>query len=92
MQKLSTIPFRNNFVNQFPGDDSGNLKPRQTPGLLYSKAVPTPVKDVTLLAWSDALAKELEIEKPTDKKDIDILGGNYVTSSMRPSFRNCRSE
>jgi uncharacterized protein YdiU (UPF0061 family) len=84
MQKLSTIPFRNDFVNQFPGDDSGNLKPRQTPGLLYSKAVPTPVKDVTLLAWSDALAKELEIEKPTDKKDIDILGGNYVTSSMRP--------
>jgi uncharacterized protein YdiU (UPF0061 family) len=84
MQKFSTIPFRNDFVNGFPGDDSGNLKPRQTPGMLYSKAVPTPVQNVSLLAWSDALAAELEIEKPTGQQDIDILGGNIVTPSMRP--------
>lgn len=84
MQDLSAIRFQNDFVNKFKGDESGSLKPRQTPGVFYSKALPTPVKNVTLLAWSDALAAELEIQKPTDQKEIDILGGNRVTPSMRP--------
>src|SRR6187431_224159 len=84
MQDISTIKFENKFIEHFNGDDSGSLLPRQTPGMFYSKALPTPVKNVTLLAWSDELAKELEIKKPTDQKDVDILGGNLVTSSMFP--------
>lgn len=84
MQNLSTLSFKNDFVNHFKGDESGSLKPRQTPGVFYSLAVPTPVEKVTLLAWSDALAAELEVEKPTDQKGIDILGGNHVTPSMKP--------
>lgn len=84
MQNLSSLNFKNDFVNSFKGDTSGSLKPRQTPGVLYSTALPTPVKEVTLLAWSDGLAKELEIEKPTTQKGLDILGGNKVTPSMRP--------
>ena len=83
-QNLSAINFQNDFVNQFKGDESGSLKPRQTPGVFYSKALPTPVKNVSLLAWSDALAAELEIQKPAAQKDIDILGGNFVTPSMKP--------
>src|SRR5687768_10068888 len=84
MQNLSSINFQNNLTEHFSGDDSGSLKPRQTPGMFYSKALPTPVKEVKLLAWSDDLAKELEIKKPTQQKDIDILGGNLVTPSMFP--------
>ncbi len=84
MENLSAIQFKNDFVNSFTGDESGDLTPRQTPGVFYSKALPTPVKNVTLLAWSDGLAKELEIEKPTDQNDIDILGGNAVVPSMHP--------
>jgi uncharacterized protein YdiU (UPF0061 family) len=84
MQNLSEIQFKNEFVENFDGDESGNITPRQTPGKLYSKALPTPVKKVTLLAWSEDLAKELEIEKPIDQHDVDILGGNLVTSSMHP--------
>src|SRR5687768_16634671 len=84
MQKLSSIEFRKEFVNTFDGDDSGDLRPRQTPKVLYSKALPTPVKSPTLLAWSDDLAKELGIEKPTSQEDIDILGGNNVTQTMYP--------
>ncbi|MFB9865307.1 protein adenylyltransferase SelO [Rufibacter immobilis] len=84
MQNLSTKEYKNEFVQAFPGDDSGNVKPRQTPGVLYSKALPTPVKKPQLLAWSDALAQELGIEKPTDQKDIDVLGGNHVAPSMYP--------
>jgi len=84
MQNLLTTTYKNDFVQTFDGDDSGDLQPRQTPGVLYSKAVPTPVKQPRLLAWSDELARELGIAKPADQKEIDILGGNLVTASMYP--------
>lgn len=83
MQNLSTKKYKNEFINTFDGDESGELSPRQTPGVLYSKAEPTPVRNPTLLAWSEELANELEIQKP-DQDDIKILGGNLITSSMYP--------
>lgn len=84
MQQLRNIEFKNEFVKNFPGDKSGDLRPRQTPGMLYSKALPTPVNRVSLLAWSEELAKELGIEKPVEQIDTNILGGNLVTKSMLP--------
>lgn len=95
MAKLSFIEFKKEFVIQFDGDDSGDLQPRQTPKVLYSKAVPTPVKSPSLLAWSDDLAAELGIEalsplKGSEEKlkpaqdDLNILAGNLVTPSMYP--------
>ncbi len=84
MKKINEITFRNDFVESFPGDDTGNTRPRQTPGMLYSKALPTPVPKVTLLAWSEALAEELGLSQPTSQEEIDILGGNKVTPSMYP--------
>lgn len=84
MESLRAKEYKNEFVSNFPGDESGSLKPRQTPGVLYSKAVPTPVKKPTLLAWSDELAQELGIQKPTGQDEIDILGGNLVTPTMHP--------
>jgi len=87
MENLSTQIFKNEFVTTFEGDQTGNLQPRQTPGVLYSKAIPTPVHQPQLLAWSDELANELGIQKP-DQQDIDILGGNLVTPSMYP-YANC---
>ncbi|MGY0034353.1 protein adenylyltransferase SelO family protein [Pedobacter sp. NJ-S-72] len=83
MKNLSTKAFKNEFITAFDGDKTGDLQPRQTPGALYSKAIPTPVKNPELLAWSDELAAELHIEKP-DEKDILILGGNLVTPTMYP--------
>ncbi|AKD03997.1 YdiU family protein [Pontibacter korlensis] len=84
MQSLSSKTYKKEFVSTFPGDHSGILTPRQTPGVLYSKAVPTPVEKVTLLAWSAELAEELGIQKPETQQDIDILGGNNVTDTMYP--------
>jgi uncharacterized protein YdiU (UPF0061 family) len=84
MHNLGTIPFKNEFVNSFEGDQTGNLTSRQTAGMFYAKALPTPVKKINLLAWSDELAEELELQKPTEQKDIDILGGNRITASMKP--------
>lgn len=83
MERLSLKEFKNEFVKSFEGDDTGDLRPRQTPRVLYSKAIPTPVSNPVLLAWSDDLAKDLGIASP-DEKDVNVLGGNLVTSSMYP--------
>ncbi|WP_158799702.1 YdiU family protein [Pedobacter sp. L105] len=83
MDNLSTKTFNNDFVSTFDGDQTGNLQPRQTPGVLYSKAIPTPVHRPQLLAWSDELAEEMGIAQP-DQQDINILGGNLVTPTMYP--------
>jgi len=83
MDNLSTKTFEKVFASTFDGDHSGNLQPRQTPGVLYSKALPTPVHQPELLAWSDELAAELDIAEP-NAQDIAILGGNLVTPTMYP--------
>ncbi|MET1056842.1 MAG: protein adenylyltransferase SelO [Pedobacter sp.] len=87
MDNLSTKAFEKVYVSTFEGDQSGNLQPRQTPGVMYSKAIPTPVHQPALLAWSDELAAELGISEPNEQ-DIAILGGNLVTPSMYP-YANC---
>ncbi|MHA6279695.1 protein adenylyltransferase SelO [Salinimicrobium sp. CAU 1759] len=83
MPALAEKDWKNKFVEAFEGDDSGNRTPRQTPGKLYSKAEPTPVAAPKLLAWSQDLAKELQIDYPTNK-DVETLAGNHITSSMFP--------
>ncbi|HEV7333775.1 MAG TPA: YdiU family protein [Flavisolibacter sp.] len=82
-QPLHQVSFRNEFVNSFAGDDSGKQEPRQTPGVFWSKAMPTPVPDIKLLGWSESMAEILELQPPT-KEDIEILGGNLVTDTMHP--------
>lgn len=84
MESLSNKIFQNRFTQHFPGDTSGNLMPRQTPGVLWSKALPTAVKKPELLAWSDDLAHRLGIERPKEPGEIGILSGNLLTESMRP--------
>jgi len=87
MDNLSTKDFEKVFVSTFAGDHSGNLQPRQTPGVLYSKTNPTPVAKPALLAWSEDLAAELGISEPNEQ-DVQILSGNMSTPSMYP-YANC---
>lgn len=84
MDTLSGKEYRKEFISHFPGDNSGDDTPRQTPGMLWSKAIPTPVRSPKLLSWSDELAQQLGIEKPDNQDEINILGGSRVTSSMHP--------
>ncbi len=84
MQNLSSKIFDNEFTSTFTGDESGNRGSRQTPRVLYSKAIPTPVAHPTLLAWSQDLASELAIQHPENQSDIAILAGNLITPSMYP--------
>ncbi len=83
MKNLSSKLFKTKFVDTFPGDDSGSTHARQTPGVLYSKALPTPVAKPELVAWSAELAESLGIAEP-GPDDIQILGGNLVTPTMYP--------
>ncbi len=84
MESLITKEFKTEFVSNFDGDITGDTRSRQTPGVLYSKAMPTPVKHPELLAWSEDLAGKLEIDKPIAQKEIDILGGNAINPTMFP--------
>ncbi|MDT0684961.1 protein adenylyltransferase SelO [Autumnicola psychrophila] len=83
MQSLSRKNYSNEFVSKFKGDESGDLSPRQTPGVLYSKAIPTPVPQPHLIAWTEDFAQELGISTPNED-DLAVLAGNKVTSSMQP--------
>ncbi len=83
MPAIKEKEFKSDFVRSFKGDDSGDRTPRQTPGMLYAKALPTPVAAPKLLAWSQELAKNLDVDHPSEE-DIEILGGNRVTKSMQP--------
>lgn len=84
MERLNTKKYKNEFVENFEGDETGDSRPRQTPGAFYSKAIPTPVKEPKLLAWSDDLASELGIQRPQDQIEVEILGGNHLAPTMYP--------
>ena len=83
MQHLHSQTYTSDFVNAFEGDHSGDLRPRQTPGVLYSQAYPTPVSKPKLLAWSEELARELGLALP-DEDDVKILAGNLSAPTMQP--------
>ncbi|WP_455429853.1 protein adenylyltransferase SelO family protein, partial [Longispora fulva] len=83
MTALHKKIFSTDFTDRFPGDDSGDRTPRQTPGMLYSKAEPTPVPQPRLIGWSEELAKDLDLDAP-DEEDVKILAGNKLTESMYP--------
>ena len=84
MQSLIEAQFSNEFVTAFPGDRSGEIRSRQTPGSLYSLVHPTPVKDPQLIAWSEEMARELGLKRRANSSEVAILGGNKVTASMEP--------
>lgn len=83
MESLEKKIFKNEFVENFRGDESGDLSPRQTPGVFYSKAQPTAVKEPKIIAWNEELSRELNMAAPT-QETVQILGGNLLTPSMRP--------
>jgi uncharacterized protein YdiU (UPF0061 family) len=80
--------FHSHFRQAFPGDETGDLRPRQTPGVLWSAALPTPVSKPRLLGWSEALAGELRFPKPGTEAEMAMLGGNALALGMAP-YANC---
>ncbi|RYZ16647.1 MAG: hypothetical protein EOO16_25470, partial [Chitinophagaceae bacterium] len=83
MAQIHDSSYRNEFTAAFPGDDTGDRRPRQTLGKFWAKAEPTAVPKPALHAWSDALAEELGLERP-DARSVEILGGNGLAPTMHP--------
>ena len=85
MFSILTNRYRADFTSQFPGDDAGDPRtPRQTPGVLWSTAAPTPAREPKLIGWSEELAAELGIAKPQSLDEVAVLGGNGLAEGMKP--------
>jgi uncharacterized protein YdiU (UPF0061 family) len=83
--QIHEATFRHSYVDELPGEATRNPRPRQVPGVLYSRADPTPVRDPRLLAWSDAMGEVLGLDRPAERGPaVDLLAGNLVTPAMKP--------
>ncbi len=80
---LSAAAFRNTFVAEMPADPVEANTRRQVPNASYTRVAPTPVAAPKLLAWSDRLAGELGLARPSPEA-IEALAGNRVFPGMSP--------
>ena len=78
------------YLDALPGDATGGHHPRVVEHAAYSLVEPTPVRAPSLLAWSDALAKDFGLARPdtTDSSWLDVLAGNRRWPGTRP-YANC---
>ena len=81
---ITEISFQNVFTTNFPGDPSGDVTPRQTPGVLWSAVQPTPVASPALAGWSEEMGATLGIQKPATKEELEVFSGNRMLPSMQP--------
>lgn len=82
--QLHSKEFKNNFVNIFNGIDKVSRDPKQTPGVLYTRAMPSPVSAPKLVSYSVELGEILGLDSRLDSKSVEILSGNRVVNSMIP--------
>ena len=80
---LLDLAFENRFVSALPADPREENVPRHVPEACYTAVAPTAVREVRLLAWSEALAARLGIAAPSPAA-VEVLGGNRVLEGMRP--------
>ncbi len=80
------IKFQSNFVEELPGDSEFDNYPRQVINSCYSYALPKPVVDPTLVAFSTDCARLIDIEPESfeDPAFIEILSGNYIPAGTKP--------
>ncbi len=80
---LSEIAFENRFVRELPADPVETNSRRQVRNASYSRVEPTPVRSPALLAWSDALGKELGLARP-GALALEAFAGNRILPGMEP--------
>ena len=82
--------FSSPYQEALPGDTSGSLASRPTPGVAWSSANPTPVKAPRLLALSAPVASQLELtaSELASQDALEILSGNRVAPGSSP-FAMC---
>jgi serine/tyrosine/threonine adenylyltransferase len=85
-QSLSLLKFDNRFVNELPADpETGNFT-RQVLGACYSKVLPTPVSQPTLVAYAQEVAALLDLDAAVcQSADFShVFSGNKLLSGMVP--------
>jgi serine/tyrosine/threonine adenylyltransferase len=75
--------FGNAYVRELAADPESSNTRRQVPNASYSRVAPTPVAAPRLHAWSDALAGELGLARPSAAA-VEALAGNRLFPGMQP--------
>jgi len=65
LRDLSEVAFDNTFVRELPAAPVSNSVPRRVLKASFTRVQPTAVAAPRLLAWSDALAAELGLARPS---------------------------
>jgi len=78
--------FDNRFFDELPADPVVGNGLRQVHGAAYSRAVPTPVADPRLLAWTPSVAEAIGItpEQMQSHALLEALSGNQLLPGMQP--------
>jgi uncharacterized protein YdiU (UPF0061 family) len=80
---LAAASFDNSFVRELPADPVAANMPRRVSKASFTRVQPTAVAAPRLLAWSDALAAELGLARPSAEA-LEALAGNRVLPGMDP--------
>jgi uncharacterized protein YdiU (UPF0061 family) len=83
---IQDLQFRNTFIANFPGDQTGSTKSRPTPQMLYSLVMPTPVPSPAILVWSEDAASQLNLPHPQtyNGDEAHFFSGNLIIQNMKP--------
>ena len=77
MEKLEWL---SRFVDQTPGDREVGGKPRQVPGVCWSRVNPSAPPNPELVLWSNEMADKLNLARGHGS----VLGGGSVVDGMQP--------
>jgi uncharacterized protein YdiU (UPF0061 family) len=80
------LRFDDRFVRELPGDADLRRTPRQVRGACYSRVLPEPVREPTLLALSAEMAERLGLseEACASPAFARMAAGNLVVAGMNP--------
>ena len=84
------IEFQSSFVEKLPGDTEFDNYPRQVINSCYSFALPKPVENPSLVAFSEDCARLIDIEPESceDSAFVQIMSGNYIFGKLSIALQN----
>lgn len=72
------------FTEIFPGDFSGNLMQRQTPGFLFATVSPEKFEHAELLIFNENLSEQIGLGSIENQTDKDFLAANNLPENIKP--------
>jgi uncharacterized protein YdiU (UPF0061 family) len=85
-----SFSFDNSFIRDLPGVLEGSIQLRQTHGVCWSKALPTPVVNPTLLSFSSEVARLLDLSEIDvhSAEFLSVFAGNSLLPGME-AYATC---